>query len=135
MALDIDIAEVSPLPLEFGEPAVTFADPRTGLTLVGPLSLRFGVAHKNQVRVGLVGPPEMLKLACVWFDRTQRPLPVAHSESPMYVAYPGFESAFRSQLALSRSWQLDIGEDLAYALLKQGRERFETVGRLRRGGR
>lgn len=127
MPLIMDIAEVSAAPLEFGDPTATFPDPRIGLTLAGPLSLRFGAAHKNQVRLALVGPSDMLNLARTWFDRTQRALPPAQPDKPMYVAYPGFESAFKSQLVLSQSWQLDIGEDLAYALVKHGRERFEAV--------
>ena len=78
MPLDIEIAEVSAPRLEFGDPVITFADPRIGLTAVGPLSLRFGTAHKAQVRVGIVGPLEMIKLACLWYDRTQRVLPAAN---------------------------------------------------------
>ena len=45
----------------------------------------------------------------------------------MYVAFPGFEATFKSQLVLNQSWQVDIGEDLAHALLRHGRDRFEEV--------
>ena len=52
-----------PTPLEFGDSAATFSDPRRGLAAAGPFSLRFGRAHKAQIRLGLIGPSQMLDVA------------------------------------------------------------------------
>src|SRR5438105_5337716 len=68
--VELEIAQL-PLPiLEFGAPG-HFTDQKTGLTQAGPFDMRFGAAHRTQVRVGLVGPSEMIEKAQRWYERCQ----------------------------------------------------------------
>ena len=128
MPLTLDVTELLTPKLELGDAAAAFSDPRIGLTEVGPLSMRFG--QKSQVRLGLVGPGHMVGLARGWFDRCQKYIPTGRPGSAMYVDFPGFEKAFHSELAVHASWFLNVEQDLAIALMRSGRDRFESVLRV-----
>ena len=128
MPLTLDVTELVTPKLEFGDPSATFSDPRIGLSEVGPLSMRFG--QKNQVRLGLVGPDNMLSLAWKWFHRCQKSIETGRPDTNMYVEFPGFEKAFHSELALHHSWCANIEQDIAVALTRSGRDRFESVLRV-----
>ena len=60
MSIQIELAQLPQPHIEFGSPG-TFSDPKTGLAEAGPFDLRFGAAHKTQIRIGLVGTAEMVK--------------------------------------------------------------------------
>jgi hypothetical protein len=126
MTMNIDITELPPPALEFGDNG-EFTDPRVGLYRAGPYSLRFNDAHTAHVRLGLVGPGTMMSMARTWFERCQKLLVTGKQDNPMYVDFPGFENAFQSALVLKKNWQLDITEQLATALSSNGIERFERV--------
>ena len=51
MTITIEALDLPTPLLEFGTGETS--DPKAGLTRYGPFSLRFGVAHKTQVQVGL----------------------------------------------------------------------------------
>ena len=111
----IDVTEIRPPTLEFGRQEV-FTDPRIGLLRSGPFSLRFNRAHKSQLRLGIIGPPEMLKSAREWYDRCQSKMLTGKIDNPMYVDFPGFENAFQCSLDRSESWDVDIGTALDASL-------------------
>src|SRR2546423_6022783 len=89
MSMLIDVTEIRPPTLEFGRQEV-FTDPRIGLLRSGPFSLRFNRAHKSQLRLGIIGPPEMLKSAREWYDRCQSKMLTGKIDNPMYIDFPGF---------------------------------------------
>jgi hypothetical protein len=85
--------------LEFGG-AGEFLDPKIGLREAGPFDLRFGAAHKEQVRVGFVGPRSTMIEAKRWFERVAGPIEGAMRNLMQYPRFPGFEAVFHSKLVL-----------------------------------
>lgn len=122
----IEVVNLQAPVLEFGDD-IGVRDPRIGLTHSGPFSLRFGKAHQSQIRLGLVGPADMLDLARDWFGRCQKRLLTGKIDNPMYVDFPGFEDAFQCSLDLNQRWEKDISADLEKALTLDGSDRFEAV--------
>lgn len=106
--IKIDIKELAAPVLEFGGPGV-FSDPKVCLRDAGPFDLRFGAAHREQIRLGLVGPSQILKAARHWFERCQRY--VRHpQESVRQPGFPGFEEVFKGKLALDERWMVEVRE-------------------------
>src|SRR5438046_365019 len=124
MPLGIEVVDLpSPL-LQFGG-SDEFSDPKIGLVHEGPFSLRFGSAHKEQVRLGLVGSPEIVAQARLWFERCQAPLPSGSPNQTSYPNFPGFRETFRSVLDLDSRWQIEVDPtDLTRALGLRPWERF-----------
>ena len=58
--MQISVVELRTPELEFGDDRDYYTDPRRGLKSAGPFSLRFGRAHKSQIRLGVVGPSDLL---------------------------------------------------------------------------
>lgn len=132
MAINIEIGELpSPL-LEFGGPG-EFTDQKLGLAQAGPFDLRFGGAHKSQIRIGLVGPASMLEKAHKWYERCQNPIlsVIANVEKmAQYPFFPGFKETFRTSLILNHRWVVEFdekGQELEKALELKPKERFERV--------
>jgi hypothetical protein len=123
----ISVAELRAPELEFGDNKAYFTDPRAGLALAGPFSLRFGRAHKAQIRLGLVGPRNLLQDARHWYERCEGEIFTGKPENPMYLPFAGFERVFQSVVVLDRSWEANIEKELAVALERSGRDRFEGV--------
>jgi hypothetical protein len=123
----ISVVELRTPELEFGDNKAYFRDPREGLASAGPFSLRFGRAHKSQIRLGLVGPADLLADARHWYKRCEREILTGKPKNPMYLDFPGFERVFQSVLVLNRAWELDISRELESALNRTGRARFEHV--------
>lgn len=115
MPMVIDVSEIRPPILEFGRDEGS-TDPRLGLLQSGPFSLRFNRAHKSQLRLGIVGPGEMLRSARQWYDRCQSKIHTGKLNNPMYVDFPGFDNAFQCSLDRSAAWEVDIAQDLESAL-------------------
>jgi hypothetical protein len=67
----ISVTELRTPELEFGDNKAYFTDPREGLASAGPFSLRFGRAHKSQIRLGLVGSRDLLEDARLWYKRCE----------------------------------------------------------------
>jgi hypothetical protein len=127
MAVRIDVDDLPPVTLEFGAPGA-FTDPKAGLAQGGPFSLRFGAAHKAQVRVGLVGPQEMLTHARAWFERCQSPIASGRSSQAMYPDFPGFRATFHASLDLDSRWHVELEtHELQEALRLAPRERFQAL--------
>ena len=129
MPVELDIAQLPSPILEFGGTGY-FTDQKAGLTQAGPFDLRFGAAHRTQVRIGLVGPAEMIEKARKWYERCQSPI-ASHSENfAQYPPYYGFKSIFHADLVLSDRWTVELSPpkyDLDKALTLGAVPRFEKV--------
>ncbi len=126
MPLTLDIVTLEEPLLEFGQSH--HFSPTLGLTAFGPLSLQFGVAHKENIRVGLVGPEISLSNAKRWFERCQNYISSGLENKKLHPDFPGFEAAFRSQFNLSNLWEWEIKTDeLENALSGKPQERFAQV--------
>lgn len=129
MAINIEVTELpSPL-LEFGSPG-EFTEPKIGLTQAGPFDLRFGAAHKSQVKIGLVGPAEMIDKALRWYERCQNPIMPGMDNLAQYPFFPGFNSTFKATLATNDRWTVVFDEKeglLEKALELAPRPRFGEV--------
>ena len=125
--MNIEITELpSPL-LEFGGPG-EFTEPKIGLAQAGPFDMRFGAAHKSNVKIGLVGPSEMIEKALKWFERCQHPIMSEMSNIAQYPFYPGFPEVFKAKLDVSSRWTAEFDEEmLEKALDLEPRNRFEEV--------
>jgi hypothetical protein len=130
MPLDLDLTDVSTPPLEFGGPG-EFPFPRLGLKEGGPFDLRFGGAHLDRVRLGLVGPSSTLDKAKEWFERNRDYL-LSEKEDPVrFPVFPGFKRVYHADLLLDERWTVDLGGDsgsLMKALAtERDKQRFQDV--------
>jgi hypothetical protein len=111
MALELQLSRLPDSDLEFGGSGY-FRDPRRGLLEAGPFDLRFGSAHRSQVRLSIVGSSEMVDLALAWFERCRGPIVEEASEDARRaVPYTGFKSIFRSDLATEPHLTVKIPQD------------------------
>ena len=93
MLIQMQINQLPTPEIEFGAPG-TFIDPKVGLTEAGPFDLRFGAAHKREVRVGFVGNTEILNKGYKWIERCCKVIPTEITDSPQYQDFPGFSRYF-----------------------------------------
>jgi len=127
MTLTIDVLHLDEPVLEFG-PSGEHIDPKVGLRESGPLSLRFGPAHREHVRVGLVGPRAALDRARRWFERCQGYIASGSANQTLHPDFPSFQVAFRATLDLSELWEWEIWpRNLKAALGRPPQERFNAV--------
>lgn len=127
MPIQIELAQLSPPPMEFGAPG-TFNEPKTGLLEAGPFDLRFGAAHKTDVRVGIVGTTEMIKKGTQWLERCRNAVPSEIKGTTQYLDFPGFKPVFRAALVLDERWTVGIDTARLNGALKMSpRTRFEEV--------
>ena len=127
MTLAISVWDLPAPALEFGGKG-EYLDPKRGLLHEGPFSLRFGVAHKSQVRVGVVGTAKSMAEGAAWLERCKKTIAANAKNEAMYPDFPGFEGAFKSSLDVDSRWQLEIdGRAIERALKMDARARFETL--------
>lgn len=124
--MKLQIARISVPDLEFGG-AGHFQDPREGLLQAGPFDMRFGVTHKAQIRVAVVGPAEMHSAVAAWLERCRAEIP-GRSASGKQTLFPGFKAVFRSDLVVDPSWYvaLDQGQ-VDSALGRRPYDGFELI--------
>lgn len=103
MTIDLSIRELLPPQLQFGG-AVTSTDPKVGLRLAGPFDLRFGAARQTQVKVGIIGPGEMVDQTRRWLARCRTLIPVLGAATLLQKPFPGFAELFRMELVDADSW-------------------------------
>jgi hypothetical protein len=125
--MQISVVELRAPELEFGDNKQYFKDPREGLAAAGPFSLRFGRAHKAQIRLGLIGPDEMIADARHWYKRCEREVLTGKPKNAMYFDFPGFERVFQSQLVLNRAWEVNVSQELERAMSGLKLDRFDNV--------
>jgi hypothetical protein len=99
MAISVQIAKIESPDLEFGGHGF-FRSPRRGLQEAGPFDLRFGSAHRAEVRLAVIGPLEMINMTLAWLERCRNAIkPLAEtSQDGDLIEFPGFEEIFRSKL-------------------------------------
>jgi len=111
MTLELQLARLPESELEFGGSGY-FRDPRRGLLEAGPFDLRFGSAHRAQIRLAIVGSSEMVDLALSWFERCRTPIAdVTSEDTRAAVPYTGFKSIFRSDLVCEPNLTVRIAQD------------------------
>lgn len=131
MSNDITIKNLAMPQLRFGGEFTT-SDPKRGLAKAGPFDLNYGQGRKSRIRIGIIGPQEMIDLARFWIKRCMEPIPALREMNPVSLKFPGFQQAFHSVLVTDDSWtvQLDgeTGDELGSALAESDRFcRFERV--------
>jgi hypothetical protein len=127
MSIEIKLTQLSPPQIEFGAP-VTAIDPKIGLTEAGPFDLRFGSAHKRDIRVGFVGNSKLLNNGTRWLERCRTRITSNIKDSSQYLDFAGFDPIFRTSLVLDRQWTVEINNNrLEAALGKDPKSRFDEV--------
>jgi hypothetical protein len=110
--------------LEFGG-GHSARSPKEGLLEGGPYDLRLGRAHRNQVRLGLVGPRQAVAAMRGFLERVETGVPAEKDNLALFPDFPGFEAVFRSALALDKAWDYTIpAARLSRALERPPREAF-----------
>lgn len=104
--MKLQIARLPVPELEFGG-AGYFQDPRRGLAEAGPFDMRFGSAHKSQIRIAVVGPKEMHEAVSAWLLRCRGEI-LPERVSGTQLVYPGFAAIFRSDLVADGSWYVAL---------------------------
>jgi len=110
MSLEFQLARLQESDLEFGGSGY-FRDPRRGLLEAGPFDLRFGSAHRTQIRLAIVGTSEMVDLALAWFERCRKPItePASAGEAAR-TPYKGFKSIFHGDLVSDANLTVRIAQ-------------------------
>ena len=129
MPITIEVKELSQPLLEFGGPGL-FIDQKEGLAQAGPFDLRFGGAHRNQVKVGIIGPPEMIEQTIIWLRRCQNPIVSTMGNFTQYPIFPGFSETFKAKMDWADKWIIDIdpeGDKIDKTLQFKPKERFEGI--------
>ena len=102
--------KVSVLPepyLEFGD-GNRYHEPKTGLIESGPFSLRYGNDIPGSVRLGFVGPSEMIEAGHEWFQRCRSGILTAKSNRRRHPDLPPFEEVFRTKLDIQNRWTSEL---------------------------
>lgn len=120
------------------EPLLTFGgqhthiDPKTGLALYGPYSLKDQSQPSiRSITVGIVGTPVMVADAHQWLERGSHPVLNAGDEPFTRPHFPGFdkEHPFQCSLVTGNAWEERIGENEISAILKTPNF-FDRVSRI-----
>ncbi|MFM0348219.1 argonaute/piwi family protein [Paraburkholderia sp. RL17-347-BIC-D] len=96
--LKLQIARLPVPELEFAGSAY-FSNPRRGLIEAGPFDMRFGSAHRAQVRIAIVAPRNMVPDAIAWFNRCSNAIEPENPDGNVE-RFPGFFDVFRSELVV-----------------------------------
>jgi hypothetical protein len=93
----------------------------------GPFDMRFGAAHKAQIRVAVVGPKETHETVSAWLLRCRGEIP-AQDPAGLQLVYPGFTTIFRSDLVVDPRWYLALdGREVDQAMSLRPYEGFERI--------
>lgn len=131
MPIELELTDLPTPFLEFGGPG-EFRYPRLGLKKAGPFDIRFGGAHLNRVKIGLVGPSQILERASEWFEKNQGYLDSEEDDPIQYPVFPGFERVYQAEMVLDNRWNVDLGEEFgelrkALAIDHDEKRRFQKV--------
>lgn len=117
--LDLDLLHLVEPMLQFGD-GKEAQTPKEGLLLGGPYDLRFGAAHRSEVRVGLVGPKDAVQGMRHFLRRVTDGLPAKDGGNPaLFPSYPGFKTIFRADLVRTARWDVTFAEGNLDAVLKK----------------
>lgn len=107
--LDLDLVVNSEPQLQFGN-GHEARTAKEGLVAGGPYDLRLGAAHRFQVRLGLIGPPEAVRGMRAFLRRMARGVPAERSNLTLFPDFPGFEKVFRARLDVRASSDVVFSE-------------------------
>jgi hypothetical protein len=110
MTIRLAVRELKPPQLQFGG-AVTTSDPKVGLDLAGPFDLRFGAARQTHVKVGIIGPRQLVERTRRWLERCRAPVPVLGTPSLLQKPFPGFAKTFHMSLVDSDGWSVHLDSE------------------------
>lgn len=123
--LGLDLLHLAEPLLQFGggKEAQT---PKEGLLLGGPYDLRFGAAHRSEIRVGLVGPRDAVDGMRDFLRRVSEGLPAKDGGNPaLFPLFPGFKTVFRADLVRTARWDVTFPDlSLDRVLHKEPRVAF-----------
>lgn len=126
MSLSVQIAKLPTPELEFAGSGY-FTDPRRGLLEAGPFDMRFGSAHRAQIRLALVGTADIVSKGINWFDRCRKSILVMNEREGI-TNFPGFGSIFRSELVYGQNQVIHIKQNLIdQALSKKPYDGFKEI--------
>jgi len=108
MTIGLQITRLAVPELEFAGSGY-FSEPRRGLFEAGPFDMRFGSAHRSQVRLALVGTSEIIDQGVRWFDRCQKSI-LTMSAQTSSSAFPGFAKVFRSELVADSQYSVRLDQ-------------------------
>jgi hypothetical protein len=115
--------------LEFGEG--DYATPKQGLTTAGPFDLRFGSAHKSEVRVGLVGTRAAVDGTRAFLARMLDNIPSGNRNARLFPDFPGFRTVFHADLVYDSHFDALLGDEAVdRALERRPQDAFEAAADL-----
>lgn len=127
MGIHVRVVELPEPSLEFGG-GVTHADPKAGLVAGGPYSLRYQSGQPPAVRLGFVGPTQMLPVATTWFREMEHRILSQKKNRQRYPDFPGFNAVFRTPLEMADRWVYELSPvALGTALVGSGPSRFRSI--------
>ena len=117
-----------------GEPDLEFAngrmrqEPKVGLEESGPYSLRYGNDFPSSVRIGFVGPREMIDAGRNWFARCQQGILSGKENRRRHPDFPPFEEVFHCPLEMQDRWTVELGQrDLISVLTSRRDQQFQGM--------
>lgn len=129
MTLSVQIVKLPAPELEFAGPGY-FTDPRRGLIEAGPFDMRFGSAHRAQIRLAFVGTQDIIDKGLAWFERSKTSIRSTGQREGVH-DFPGFAAVFRSELVSDSSHVIAIRQNLIeQAVSKKPYDGFKDIVRL-----
>ena len=127
MPIDLEISELEAPRLQFGG-AGAYRDPKSGLAAAGPFDLRFGLARKAHIHVGIVGTEAQIGAAQRWLGRCSGEILAPGQPTPLRRPFPGFSEAFHADLTLPDSSGIALSDgEVAELLRGDPYRRFQRV--------
>lgn len=115
--------------LEFGEG--NYVSPKEGLRTGGPFDLRFGSAHKSEIRLGFVGTKSAVDGARAFIALMQRLILSGNRNPHLFPDFPGFRSVFRSELVCDRRFDVILDDEtVSRALERRPQDAFVAISEL-----
>lgn len=127
MTIELTVTVLDEPELEFSSGAL-HQEPKVGLTSAGPYSLRYGNDFPSSVRLGFVGPPEMVEAGRRWFGRCQSGILSGKSNRRRHPDFPPFKEVFHSPLEMEDRWTVELGQrDMITALSLPLHQQFQGM--------
>ncbi len=127
MAIELTVRVLGEPDLEFGNGKL-HKEPKVGLVDAGPYSLRYGSDFPSSVRIGFVGPPQMIEAARQWFERCQKGILSSKANRRRHPDFPPFEEVFRCPLEIQSRWTVELGQKQLISVMSRPRHlQFEGL--------
>lgn len=127
MTIDLTVTVLNEPGLEFSN-GTLHQEPKVGLMQSGPYSLRYGTDFPSSVRLGFVGPPEMIESGRNWFERCRAGILSGKANRRRHPDFPPFEEVFHSPMEMQDRWISELRQkDLVSVLSRSGHLQFEGL--------